>query len=103
MAYQYLSRPSQINCIVDDHEKKVILGLGGLNLPAQEIFTLELVAIFVGNENMTSNIGDSIRFWVHQNLSKELLFKLGILPPLGFKEFAWRLVYNTLHEVPRLF
>ena len=74
MAYQYLSRPSQLNCIMDDHAKKVILGIEGLHLPAQEIFPLELVAIFVGNENMTSNTGDSLRFWVHQNLAKELLF-----------------------------
>ena len=72
-------------------------------MPAQEIFPLETVAIFVGNENMTSNTGDSLQFWVHQNLAKELFFKLGILTPLGFKEVAWRLVYDTLHKVPRLF
>ena len=52
---------------------------------------------------MTSNTGDSLRFWFHQQLAKELLFKLGILTPLGFKEVAWRLVYDTLHKVPRLF
>ena len=52
---------------------------------------------------MTSNTGYSLRFWVHQKLAKELLFKLGIRTPLGFKEVAWRLVYDTLHEVPRLF
>ena len=52
---------------------------------------------------MTSNTGDSLRFWVHKQLAKELLFKLGILTPLFFKEVAWRLVYDTLHEVPRLF
>ena len=27
MAYQYLSRPSQLKCIMDDHAKKVIWGL----------------------------------------------------------------------------
>ena len=27
MAYQYLSRPSQLNCIMDDHTKKFIWGL----------------------------------------------------------------------------
>ena len=72
-------------------------------MPAQETFLLEPVAIFVGNENMTSNTGDSLRFWVHQQLSKELLFKLDILIPLGFKAVTWRLVYDTLHKVPRLF
>ena len=52
---------------------------------------------------MTSNIGDSLQFWVHKQLEKELFFKLGILTLLGFKEVAWRLVYDTLHEVPQLF
>ena len=103
MAYQYLSRPPQIKCIMDDHAKKLILGLEGMHLPAQEIFPLEPVAIFVGNENMTSNTGDSLRFWAHQQLAKELFFKTVILPPFGFKEVDWRLVYDTLHEVPSLF
>ena len=62
MEYQYLSRQSQLNCIIDDHRNKFIWGLEGLHLPAQEIFSLELVAIFVGNEKMTSNTGDSLQF-----------------------------------------
>ena len=52
---------------------------------------------------MKSNTCDSLRFWLHQQLAKKLLFKSGILTPLGFKEFFWKLVYDTLHEVPRLF
>ena len=103
MEYQYLSRQSQLNCIIDDHRNKFIWGLEGLHLPDQEIFPLEPVAIFVGNEKMTSNTGDSLRFWVHQQLEKELLFKLGILKPPGYKEVAWRIVYDTLNKVPRLF
>ena len=74
-----------------------------MHLPAQDIFTLKPVAIFVGNENMTSNTGDRLLFWVHQQSAKELFFKIGILTPLGFKEIAWRMVYDELHEMPRLF
>ena len=48
-AYQYLSRPSQLKCIMDDHTKNVIWGLKVLYFTAQEIFLLEPVAIFVGN------------------------------------------------------
>ena len=40
MAYQYLSRPSHLNCIMDDHAKKVVWDLEGLHLPAQEIFLI---------------------------------------------------------------
>ena len=68
MAYRYLSRPYQINCIMDDHTKKVIYGIEGLHLSAQKIFPLELVTIFVGNENMTFN--NSLQLWVHQQLEK---------------------------------
>ena len=60
MAYQYLSRPSQLNCIMDDHAKKFSWGLEGLHLPAQEIFPLEPDAILVRNEKMTYNTGDSL-------------------------------------------
>ena len=88
---------------MDDHTKKFIWVLEGLHFPSQEIFPLEPVAIFVGIENMTSNTGDSLRFWVHQQLVEEILFKLGILTTLGFKEVSWKLVYDTLHKVPRLF
>ena len=49
MAYQSLSRPYNVNFIMDDHAKKFIWGIEGLHLPAQNIFPLEPVAIFVGN------------------------------------------------------
>ena len=35
MSYQYLSRISQLNYIMDDQAKKFIWGLEGLHLPAQ--------------------------------------------------------------------
>ena len=85
MAYHYFSRPYQLNCIMDDHANKVIWGLEEMPFPDQEIFPLEPVAIFVGDEKMTSNTGDSLRFWVHQQLSKELFFKIGILTLHVFK------------------
>ena len=52
---------------------------------------------------MTSNTGDSLQLWVHQQLAKEVSFKLGILAPLVFMVVAWSLVHIKLHEVPRLF
>ena len=58
MAYQYLSHPSQLECIIGDHAKNVIWGLEVLHLPSHEIFPLKPVAIFVGNEKMTYNTGD---------------------------------------------
>jgi hypothetical protein len=51
--YHKLSRPSQLNCLVDLYAKEVIWGLDGDELPPQEVFPLEPVAVFVGQEKMT--------------------------------------------------
>ena len=55
MSYTYLSHTYQLNYIMDDQAKNIIWCLEGLNLPAQEIFLLEPVAIFVGNEMRSIN------------------------------------------------
>ena len=69
---------------MDDHAKNVIWGLERLHLPTQEIFPLEPVAIFVGNENMKSNTSDSLRLWFHKQLAKEIFFK--IFPSLALRK-----------------
>ena len=50
--YHLLSRPLQLNCIVDLCAKRVIWGLDGNALPPQEIFPLEPIAVFVGQERL---------------------------------------------------
>jgi hypothetical protein len=88
---------------VDLHAKRVIWGLDGDELPPQEIFPLEPIAVFVGDEKMTSDTGTSLRFWAHKILAEQTFFKLGIMSSHSFQEVAWRHVYDALHEVPRLF
>ena len=75
-------------------------GLDGDELPRQEIFHLEPIAVFVGREKMTSDTSDEIRFWVHRMLAKETFFTLGLMSAHSFQEVAWRQVYDTLHNVP---
>jgi hypothetical protein len=101
--YHLLSRPSQLNCIADLRAKGAIWGLEGCELPPQEVFPLEPVAVFVGKEKMTSDTAESLRFWAHHKLAEATFFSLGILSPHGFQEVAWKQVYATLHKVPRLF
>ena len=60
--YEKLLRPSQLNRIVDLHAKQAIWGLNGDELPPQEVFPLEPIAVFVRQEKMTSDSDDSIRF-----------------------------------------
>ena len=101
--YHKLSRPSQLNCVMDLHAKRVIWGLEGNELPPQRAFPLEPVSIFVGKEKMTSDTGERIRFWAHKKLARKTFHDLGILPAQAFDEVAWRQVYDALHTVPRLF
>lgn len=100
--YHKLSRPSQLNCVMDLHAKRVIWGLEGRELPSQKTFLLEPVAIFVGNEKMTSGTGERIRFWAHRQLAQQTFHSLNILPGQAFDEVAWQQVYGALHSVPRL-
>ena len=63
--YPKLSRPSQLNCVMDLHAKGVIWGLEGGEMPSQKVFPLEPVSIFVGEEKMTLDTGERIRSWAH--------------------------------------
>ncbi len=67
------------------------------------MFPLEPIAVFVGQEKMALDPGDSIRFWAHCILAEQTMFKLGILSPEAFQEVAWEQVREALHNVPRLF
>ena len=81
----------------------MIWGLEGEELPPQGVFPLEPVAVFIGGEKMTSDTGECLRFWAHRKLAKELYLKHKILTPVQYEEVAWKSVYDTLHEVPRMF
>ena len=61
-AYNTLCRPAQLNCLCDGDAKEVIWGLEGDELPPQEIFPLEPIAVFIGTEKMTFDTGETLRF-----------------------------------------
>ena len=64
---------------------------------------MEPVAAFVGQEKMTSDISEELRFLAHQTLAEETFFKLRLMSVSSSREAAWRQVYNTFHKAPRLF
>jgi hypothetical protein len=103
VAYNLLSHPAQLNCLVDHEAKEVVWGLAGEELPPQEVFPLEPVAVFVGEEKMTSDTSDALRFRAHQKLAEQNFFRIGIMSAHSFQEVAWRQVHDALHSVPRLF
>ena len=42
--------------------KGIVWGLAGEELPRQHMFPLELVAVFVGDVKLFSNMADNVRF-----------------------------------------
>ena len=52
---------------------------------------------------MTSDTSKILKFWVHKQLAEQTFYQLGLIPLDHFQEVAWRQVYDTLHDVPRMF
>ena len=102
-AYNNLCRPAQLNCIMDGHAKRALWQLDTDELPVQQAFPREPITVFIGDDKMTSDTSESLRFWAHRILAEQTFRNLGILSSDAFHEVAWRQVYDALHEVPRLF
>ena len=70
-AFTKLSRKSQLNCICN-HAAKVRIAIDGLEaLISGKMFPMEPIVIFVGDQKMTSDTGDQIRFWAHRHLARQ--------------------------------
>lgn len=88
---------------MDGCAKSAIHGLAGEDLPQQEVFPLEPVAVFIDGIKLTSDCGYQVRFWTQIQLAEEVFCRQGILMPDQFQQVAWKHVYDTLHAVPRMF
>ena len=87
-SYHLLLQPSQLNCVCNIHAKRVIWDMNGHKLPHQEVFPLDPVTVFVGQEKMTLDTSEEIRFWAHRMLAEETFFKLGLMSVGSFREFV---------------
>jgi hypothetical protein len=61
------------------------------------------VCIFAELSKITADMGHHMRHLAHRHLAKDSFYHLGILHLQEFKKVNWEMVYQTLHEVPRLF
>jgi hypothetical protein len=105
-SYQQLSRPTQLNCAMDGEAKGALCGLqGGAPPPPQDVFPLELMAVFVGKEKLTSGSEDWLRYWCERVVAKEALAhdKVKVLQHDQFEEVDWPAVHKVLTDVPRMF
>ena len=101
--FALLKRPAQMNCICDEIAKGEIWGLAWEKLPKQSMFPLEAVAVYVGENKLSSGMSQYVRFHVHKHIAKEVFVKLRILDEGQFEEVEWRLVWGALKEAPRMF
>ena len=96
-------RQAQLNCMCDTGAKSEIQTADLQDLPKQRAFPLEPICLFVGDEKMTSDTGEHIRYSAHKTLAKEVFHSLKILTAEQFDEVDWQHVHLALHSVPRLF
>jgi hypothetical protein len=101
--FHLLPIPAQLNCRMDAMAKAAILELDCDDLPRQQNFPLEPVAVYAGCEKMTSSTSPSLRFWTYEVMARQAYHELGILFATQFDEVDWPAVYQALFEVPRMF
>ena len=102
--FDNLSRPSQLNCIMDQRAKACITERDVLARPHfQQPLPLEAVTVHVGKNKVTSNSGARVRFWAHKDLARAFFSERKILFPQEFDLADWEMVHSALNFVPRLF
>jgi hypothetical protein len=101
--FKDLTRPAQLNCVVDFGAKRALLKLDALDLPCQQSFPLEAIIMFAGREKMTSDTGPYLQYFAHLQLAKEEFLVAEILSHTQFDQVDWEIVHRTLSIVPRMF
>ena len=102
-AYGLLTRPEQLNFMMDGKAKQEIWDLDPENLPNQEAFPLEPLCVFLGKDKMSSDKGARICFWDHKQIYEEVYRNTRILLLYQLKEVYWDMAHLALHELPRMF
>ncbi len=103
IAYQDLTHPAQLNVNMDSHAKQALWDLHATWLPTQQVFPLKPVCVFADSTKITADTGQATRFWAHRRLAREGFHQLDMLYRNDFDKVDWEMMYQTLHEVPRLF
>jgi len=102
-SFKKLSRKAQLNCICD-HTAKQRIALDGTGSDRQErMFPLETIGMFVKGGKLTSDTGDTLRFWAHRQLARTYYHSKGIILHEQFDETDWWSLQSTLMSMPRLF
>ena len=86
--FSNLPRPAQLNVHCDGMAKNVIWGFSGEQLPKQKFFPLEPISVWVGEDKITSDTSNLLKFWVHKQLAEQTFYQLGLISSDHFQEVA---------------
>ena len=62
-----------MNCVCGGMAKEVVWGLAGENLPKQDMFPLESIAVYVSDDTLSSDMSKYVSFWVINTLQRRYL------------------------------
>ncbi|KAL7504280.1 LOW QUALITY PROTEIN: hypothetical protein ACHAXN_001958, partial [Cyclotella atomus] len=75
-----------------------------IGLPKQQTFPLKPLALFVNDQKVTTELGPTARFEAQRQEAKRVFEERGILLLHQFDlVLDWPNVYETLHDVPKMF
>lgn len=102
-SFKKLSRKAQLNCICDHTAKQRIAADGSSSERPGLMFPLEPIGMFVNGGKLTSDTGDTLRFWAHRQIARTYYHSRGIISYDQFDETDWGSLQNTITALPRLF
>ena len=102
-SYLDLDRPAQLNCQMDHQAKRLIWDWNPHSVGVTKRFPLEPICIMIGNNKVTANNCDSLRFWVNSKIARSIFHEKKILFAHQFDAVDWEMVHKALWEVPRMF
>lgn len=100
--FKKLSGKSQLNCICNHTAKQRIAIDRTRGSTAGLMFPLEPIGMFVQRGKLTSNTGDTLRFWAHRQLARTFYHSKGIISHDQFNETDWWSLQRMLTTMPRL-
>jgi hypothetical protein len=101
--FKKLSRKAQLNCICDHTAKQRIAIDRTEGSTAGRMFPLEPIGMLVQGGKLTSDTGDTLRFWAHRQLARKYYHSKGIILHDQFNETDWWSLQHTLTSLSRLF
>jgi hypothetical protein len=94
--YGSLTRHAQLNCQMDYHAKKAIWEtIPDPEAPTKQ-FPLEPICVYLGNNKLTSDKGERLKFWVQQQQARSFYHNADIIYGPQFNTIDWEMVHTTL-------